>query len=110
MLTRRVIPCLDVRDGRVVKGVRFQHLRDAGDPAAQAAYGAMLIQGRGVPKDNFQGLMWLRLAKLAGDRNADSAYTALAATQTAQTMARVEQAADQWTKRRSPPPVASIAR
>jgi imidazoleglycerol phosphate synthase cyclase subunit len=37
MLTRRVIPCLDVRDGRVVKGVRFQGLRDAGDPAALAA-------------------------------------------------------------------------
>lgn len=37
MLTRRVIPCLDVRDGRVVKGVRFQNLRDAGDPAEQAA-------------------------------------------------------------------------
>lgn len=36
-LTRRVIPCLDVRDGRVVKGVRFQGLRDAGDPAEQAA-------------------------------------------------------------------------
>lgn len=35
-LTRRVIPCLDVRDGRVVKGVRFQGLRDAGDPAEQA--------------------------------------------------------------------------
>src|SRR5213080_3560585 len=33
----RVVPCLDVRDGRVVKGVRFQHLRDAGDPAAQGA-------------------------------------------------------------------------
>lgn len=33
----RVIPCLDVRDGRVVKGVRFQGLRDAGDPVAQAA-------------------------------------------------------------------------
>ena len=32
----RVIPCLDVRDGRVVKGVRFQGLRDAGDPVAQA--------------------------------------------------------------------------
>ncbi len=32
----RVIPCLDVRDGRVVKGVRFQNLRDAGDPATQA--------------------------------------------------------------------------
>ncbi len=37
MLTRRVIPCLDVRDGRVVKGVKFQNLRDAGDPATQAA-------------------------------------------------------------------------
>ena len=32
MLTSRIIPCLDVRDGRVVKGVRFQGLRDAGDP------------------------------------------------------------------------------
>ncbi|MCC7388575.1 MAG: imidazole glycerol phosphate synthase subunit HisF [Phycisphaerales bacterium] len=36
MLTRRVIPCLDVRDGRVVKGVRFASLRDAGDPVACA--------------------------------------------------------------------------
>lgn len=36
MLTRRIIPCLDVRDGRVVKGVRFQGLRDAGDPAELA--------------------------------------------------------------------------
>lgn len=37
MLTTRVIPCLDVRDGRIVKGVRFQGLRDAGDPASRAA-------------------------------------------------------------------------
>jgi len=37
MLMRRIIPCLDVRDGRVVKGVRFQGLRDAGDPAELAA-------------------------------------------------------------------------
>lgn len=37
MLTVRVIPCLDVRDGRVVKGVRFQGLRDAGDPAELAS-------------------------------------------------------------------------
>jgi len=37
MLTRRVIPCLDVRGGRIVKGVRFAGLRDAGDPAARAA-------------------------------------------------------------------------
>jgi len=37
MATVRVVPCLDVRDGRVVKGVRFQGLRDVGDPAQQAA-------------------------------------------------------------------------
>jgi imidazoleglycerol phosphate synthase cyclase subunit len=37
MLTKRIIPCLDVRDGRVVKGVRFQGLRDSGDPAELAA-------------------------------------------------------------------------
>jgi len=37
MLAIRVIPCLDVRDGRVVKGVRFSGLRDAGDPAELAA-------------------------------------------------------------------------
>jgi imidazoleglycerol phosphate synthase cyclase subunit len=36
MLTSRVIPCLDVRDGRVVKGVKFQGLRDVGDPAELA--------------------------------------------------------------------------
>jgi imidazole glycerol-phosphate synthase subunit HisF len=34
---RRLIPCLDVRDGRVVKGIRFQALRDIGDPAERAA-------------------------------------------------------------------------
>lgn len=37
MLTRRIIPCLDVTGGRVVKGVRFQNLRDAGDPVELAA-------------------------------------------------------------------------
>src|SRR4030088_1900918 len=41
MLKVRVIPCLDVKDGRVVKGVRFLALRDAGDPVEQArAYDA----------------------------------------------------------------------
>lgn len=39
MHTKRVIPCLDIKDGRVVKGVNFVNLRDAGDPAdAAAAY------------------------------------------------------------------------
>ena len=36
MLTKRIIPCLDVKDGRVVKGVRFLKLRDAGDPVEVA--------------------------------------------------------------------------
>ena len=41
MLAKRIIPCLDVRDGRVVKGVRFVELRDAGDPVEAAlAYDA----------------------------------------------------------------------
>lgn len=37
VLTRRIIPCLDVKDGRVVKGINFLALRDAGDPVEQAA-------------------------------------------------------------------------
>ena len=36
-VTRRIIPCLDVKDGRVVKGINFLALRDAGDPVEQAA-------------------------------------------------------------------------
>ena len=37
MFTKRIIPCLDVHNGRVVKGVNFVNLRDAGDPVAVAA-------------------------------------------------------------------------
>jgi cyclase len=37
MLARRIVPCLDVKDGRVVKGINFLELRDAGDPVEQAA-------------------------------------------------------------------------
>jgi cyclase len=44
MLKIRVIPCLDVKDGRVVKGVNFQDLRDAGDPVEQA----VLYDGQGA--------------------------------------------------------------
>ena len=38
MLAKRIIPCLDVRDGRVVKGVNFVNIRDAGDPVKLATY------------------------------------------------------------------------
>ncbi|GAB3757731.1 imidazole glycerol phosphate synthase subunit HisF [Spirosoma pomorum] len=37
MLTKRIIPCLDIKDGRTVKGTNFVNLRDAGDPVALAA-------------------------------------------------------------------------
>src|SRR5215207_1711255 len=37
MLARRIIPCLDVKEGRVVKGINFIELRDAGDPVEQAS-------------------------------------------------------------------------
>jgi cyclase len=36
MLAKRIIPCMDIKDGRVVKGVNFVNLRDAGDPVEQA--------------------------------------------------------------------------
>ncbi|WP_449537588.1 imidazole glycerol phosphate synthase subunit HisF [Ferdinandcohnia sp. Marseille-Q9671] len=38
MITKRIIPCLDVKDGRVVKGVQFVELRDAGDPVELAKF------------------------------------------------------------------------
>ena len=36
MLTKRIIPCLDIKDGRTVKGINFVNLRDAGDPVELA--------------------------------------------------------------------------
>jgi cyclase len=36
MLTKRIIPCLDIRDGRTVKGIQFENIRDAGDPVELA--------------------------------------------------------------------------
>jgi len=41
MLTKRIISCLDVKDGRTVKGTNFVSLRDAGDPVALGAAYAM---------------------------------------------------------------------
>jgi cyclase len=38
MLTKRIIPCLDIKNGRTVKGVNFQNLQDAGDPVELAAF------------------------------------------------------------------------
>ena len=38
MITKRIIPCLDVRDGRVVKGVNFEGVQDVADPVAMARF------------------------------------------------------------------------
>lgn len=38
MLTKRIIPCLDIRDGRTVKGIRFENIRDVGDPVELGSY------------------------------------------------------------------------
>lgn len=38
MLTKRIIPCLDIKDGRTVKGVQFENIRDAGDPVELAKW------------------------------------------------------------------------
>ena len=38
MLTKRIIPCLDIKDGRTVKGVNFEQIRDAGDPIELGAF------------------------------------------------------------------------
>ncbi|MCH8286837.1 imidazole glycerol phosphate synthase subunit HisF [candidate division KSB1 bacterium] len=38
MLAKRIIPCLDVKNGRVVKGIKFKGLKDAGDPVSQAKF------------------------------------------------------------------------
>lgn len=42
MLTKRIIPCLDIKDGKTVKGINFENLRDAGDPVELAALYAQL--------------------------------------------------------------------
>ena len=63
MLANRVIPCLDIDDGRVVKGVRFQGLRDAGDPVecarayeAQGADEIILLDVSATPQGRVNNL------------------------------------------------------
>ncbi len=58
MLRRRIIPCLDVRDGRLVKGIKFEQLRDRGDPVdAAERYAA----------DGADEIVWLNIS--AGDES-----------------------------------------
>lgn len=59
MITRRIIPCLDVRDGRVVKGVRFRELAEVGDPAELASR---------YERDGADEVVFLDVAATAGNR------------------------------------------
>ena len=93
MLSKRIIACLDVRDGCVVKGVQFQGLRDAGDPRALAArYNAegidelvildvtATLEGRRALKDTIQAVareLFIPLAVGGGIRTADDAEAAI---------------------------------
>jgi cyclase len=63
VLKTRIIPCLDIKDGRVVKGVRFQDLRDAGDPVqaalryeAEGADEVVLLDVSATPQERAHGL------------------------------------------------------
>jgi len=57
MLAKRIIPCLDVKDGRVVKGVNFIGLRDAGDPVENSK----IYEEQGADEVTFWILLLLRI-------------------------------------------------
>ncbi len=72
MLTVRVIPCLDIRDGRVVKGVNFAGLRDAGDPVqcarayeAQGADEIVFLDVAATPRGRAAGRETIRIVRAA---------------------------------------------
>jgi len=60
MLSKRIIPCLDVKGGRVVKGVKFLNLRDAGDPVSNASF---------YEKEGADELVFLDITASYEDRN-----------------------------------------
>lgn len=67
MLTKRIIPCLDIKDGRTVKGINFINIRDAGDPvelgAAYAAQGADELVFLDISATNEQRKTFAHLVK-----------------------------------------------
>ncbi|MEO9254684.1 MAG: HisA/HisF-related TIM barrel protein, partial [Tepidiformaceae bacterium] len=69
MLMRRIIPCFDVADGRVVKGVSFVELRDAGDPVELA---------RAYDREGADELVFLDITASSDDRS--TVYDMVAAT------------------------------
>lgn len=66
-LTRRIVPCLDVKDGKVVKGLKFENLRELGDPAENAAFYAaegadeiVFLDISAAPEGRETNLDWVR--------------------------------------------------
>ncbi|MDG1990295.1 MAG: imidazole glycerol phosphate synthase subunit HisF [Dehalococcoidia bacterium] len=69
MLTKRIIPCFDVKDGRVVKGISFKNLVDAGDPVELASY---------YCKEGADEIVFLDITASTEER--DSAYSLISTT------------------------------
>ena len=76
VLTRRIIPCLDIRDGRVVKGINFVNIRDAGDPVEAAvryneagADELVLLDERGQRRTSLAFASWLEDRLSRGGRD-----------------------------------------
>ncbi len=81
---------------------------ERGSIGAQAAYGLMLVNGRGVRQDIIAGLTWLDLARRQGDPNARDYYARVVPGLTAETAERIEANADLWLTQPSPPPAVTL--
>jgi hypothetical protein len=75
MLLKRIIPCLDVDQGRVVKGTNFVDIRDAGDPVELAAVFELLTEFGGMKKS--QARTWIKEHIGAGKKVTENASAAV---------------------------------
>ena len=89
MHTKRIIPCLDVKDGRVVKGVNFVDLKDAGDPVEI---------GAAYDKAGADELVFLDITASSDDRNTAVSYTHLDVYKR-QTLIRAQEARNIFTQK-----------
>lgn len=81
---------------------------ERGTPGAQAAYGLMLVNGRGVRQDPVAGLTWLYLAQRVGDPNARAYYAQVTPGLTSETVSRIERNAEAWLAEPGPPPAVEL--
>ena len=75
MLTKRIIPCLDIRDGRVVKGVNFVDIRDAGDKfVLEAELPGFEREDIGIDLDGTTLVITARHSSESGEKDKDGNY------------------------------------